>query len=372
MNTPALEFYRTDPLTGCHNFLSFVETLAQVSSNETAGHYSILYLDMNYLKILNDTKGHAHGDSVLRWLGIVLQEECSLPTYRIGGDEFTVILTERTHNDYDDLLNRIFARLNREGEQLDIPSPAATIALIHYSMHEHFSINDVMFHLWEAILDVKKNRDRSINRYMARDLLGSRDRSPGTERLAHESSPDILRWIANQAIYRVLYMGRVLDAAQRESLLDSVSGLPNMRAGLMKMEKEIASRQPFSILVMDGDNLRSYNNISYAAGDDMIQKISAILSEKLRPGDFVARWRTGDEFLAVLPNTDSQGAAAVGERFCSAIRESSRSWSFPISITIGVAIFPEHGDTIHALVDRAESAMKKGKDQGKDRVIVAV
>jgi diguanylate cyclase (GGDEF)-like protein len=371
MFTPPIEFYRLDPLTGCHNFLSFVETLAQVSSGEQSDLYSILYLDMNYLKILNETRGYLHGDSVLRWLGIVLQEESNLPTYRIGGDEFTVILTGGTHVDHEELLLRIFSRLNKEGELLDIPSPAAKIALIHYPTREHFSINDVLFHLWEAILDVKTNRERSINKYMANDLPGSMARPPGSNRGRDESSPDVLRWIANQAIYRILHMGKLMDAAQKESFIDSISGLPNMRAALMKIEKEVTARQPFAVLVMDGDELRCYNNISYAAGDDMIQKISVVLSEKLRPGDFVARWRTGDEFLAVLPNTTREGAIKVGERFCSGVRDASRAWPLPISITIGIATFPEHGNTVHELVDHAESAMKTGKEQGKDRVIAA-
>jgi diguanylate cyclase (GGDEF)-like protein len=148
-----------------------------------------------------------------------------------------------------------------------------------------------------------------------------------------------------------------------------------MRAALIKMDQElsrsISSGQPLSILLMDGDNLTLYNNISYAAGDDMIQKISSVLSENLRPGDFIARWRTGDEFIAILPNTTSEGAMNVGERFCSAIREKSQSWLIPTSISIGIATFPKHGKEADTLVDVAESALKKAKDMGKDRIILA-
>jgi GGDEF domain-containing protein len=61
----------------------------------------------------------------------------------------------------------------------------------------------------------------------------------------------------------------------------------------------------------------------------------------------------------------------VGERFSSGLRDAFRAWLFPASITVGIAAFPEHGNTVHELVDRAESAMKTGKDQGKDRVIAA-
>ena len=115
MTMPSSEFYRLDPLTGSHNFLSFVEMLDRMSSMQEKPQFSILYTDMNYLSFLNETKGHAYGDSAIRWLGIVLQEESNAPTYRIGGDDFAVILTDGLHADYEELLNRIFARLNREG-----------------------------------------------------------------------------------------------------------------------------------------------------------------------------------------------------------------------------------------------------------------
>lgn len=124
-------------------------------------------------------------------------------------------------------------------------------------------------------------------------------------------------------------------------------------------------------MLMDGDGLTRYNNISYAAGDEMIQRISAILSEKLRPGDFVARWRTGDEFLAILPGTPIAAAEVVGNRVCGAIREASKTWQYPTSITIGIASYPIHGTSADALVEIAEGALKKGKQTGKDKVILA-
>ena len=96
-----------------------------------------------------------------------------------------------------------------------------------------------------------------------------------------------------------------------------------------------------------------------------------VFTENLRPGDFIARWRSGDEFIAILPNTPSEGALVVGDRFCSGIREASKNWAFPTSISIGVATYPKHADHINALVDVAEAANKQAKDEGKDRVVLA-
>lgn len=370
MTPTAIEFYRLDPLTGCENFLSFVETLDGLSSKDEQRPFSILYLDLNHLEMLNRTKGHAYGDSVIRWAGIALREECSSSTFRTGGDDFAAILTDGTNRDYEGLLNRLFERLKREGEQLGLPSPPAGIALIHYKKGCGHTIHDVMFHLWESILDVKKNRGRTSNIFSASDLIKSTAQAGEQSREDIHRSVDVLRHIANEAIHRVILMGQVMDIWQKTSYLDSISGLPNMRAALRKLEKELFDKQPFSILLMDGDGLTRYNNVSYAAGDDMIQKIGAILTEKLRPGDFVARWRVGDEFIAILPNTPLTGAEIVGNRICAAIREASKAWQFPTSISIGVAHYPSHSKTVNALVDCAESALKKAKNQGKDQVVL--
>ena len=320
---------------------------------------------------LNEAKGFSFGDSVLRWLGIVLQEESRATAYRLGWDDFAVILTDGTHSEHEELLNQLFARLNKEGEQMDIPTPPATIALIHFDDQNIFSINDVMFHLWETIHDVKLNNGRTINIYSAHTLIKSTTKPDERSLKNIDYVWEVLRYIANNAIGGIVGMGHALDATQKNALLDSISGLPNMRAALMKLEKELSSKQPFAMLLIDGDNIRRYNSLNYAAGDQLIQDMGKVISENLRPGDFVARWRTGDEFMVILPNTHSEGARVVGERFCSAIREASKAWKFPTSISIGIAAHPRHGDHVNTLVDMAEAANKQAKDEGKDRVIVA-
>lgn len=375
MELPTTEFYRLDPLTGSQNFLSFVETLTHISSQEGKSQFSILYTDLNYFYTLNDTRGNSFGDSVIRWLEIVLREECNSPTYRIGGDDFAVILTNGIEAEHEDLLKRIYDRLNREGEQMGIPTPPSTIALIHFDGNNVFSINDVMFHLWETIYDVKKNLGRTINIYWAHDLIKSTTDANEQSQDKLNYKCEILRYIANQALRGVVGMGEALDDAQKNSYLDSISGLPNLRAALRKMEKElsdaVSSGCHLSILMIDGDNIRRYNSISYADGDQMIRDMGGVLLENLRPHDFVARWRTGDEFMVILPNTPGEGARVVGERFCAAIREASKNWKFPTSVSVGIATYPKHGDHINALVDAAEMANKCAKDEGKDRVILA-
>ncbi|MEW6403010.1 MAG: diguanylate cyclase, partial [Chloroflexota bacterium] len=86
-----------DPLTGCKNFLGFLETCLNLSRSEvhaTAMEHSqcaaVLFIDMNGLGSLNESKGRAYGDSVIHWMGILLREESDSAVFRLGGDEFAV------------------------------------------------------------------------------------------------------------------------------------------------------------------------------------------------------------------------------------------------------------------------------------------
>jgi|WetSurMetagenome_2_1015567.scaffolds.fasta_scaffold187658_1 diguanylate cyclase (GGDEF)-like protein len=370
MFTASAEFYRWDPLTGCNNFISFVEVLGRLCSSDRKQPFSILHADLNHLNMLNQSRGRSYGDSVIRWMEIVIREESNAATYRLGGDQFSIFLTEDTISDHEELSERIFARLNREGEQLGIPTPAAKLALIHYDGDISYSLYDMMFQLGETMFDVETRRDRTIHIYCAKDLIKS-SQFTDTALQAMSYTEEVLRRIANNAIGHFFFMGKMLDNAQQMSYLDAISGLPNMRAALLKLEKEITAKQHFTVLLMDGDNIRVYNNVSYACGDDMIRKVSVVLSEKLRPHDFLARWRTGDEFIAILPGTSGQGGTIVGERIRLFIKEASLSWMFPISITIGIATYPEHGSDVEAMVDAAERALKRGKQAGKDQVVLA-
>ena len=72
----------------------------------------------------------------------------------------------------------------------------------------------------------------------------------------------------------------------------------------LTLSEAILEEKPLSLCMIDGDELKKYNNQGYAAGDDVIRKIHATLSTTLRPDDFLGRWRMGDEFIVILPSTN--------------------------------------------------------------------
>jgi diguanylate cyclase (GGDEF)-like protein len=326
------------------------------------------------MKTLNETKGRPYGDSAIRWMGILLQEECSSEVYRIGGIEFAVLLKFGAHEEHSEMIERILGRIKREAGLLGFPDSAADIALVFFDQSPT-SFDTLLMILGEAMVRVKNKEDSHFMHFSVTDF-NIPAQSP--TRWKSNSDSDIsfaIRWISLINIHQVLELGRILDEAQQEAYTDTISGLPNLKAALRNLEKSIedsmTSHQPFSVLMIDGDNIRAYNSINYAAGDEMIRNMCIIYKESIRPNDFVARWRSGDEFLVILPDTSTAGAKIIGERIRLAIKEASKDWRFPVTVSIGVASYPIHGDNLNTLIDTVESANKRAKDQGKDQVVLA-
>jgi diguanylate cyclase (GGDEF)-like protein len=386
------ELLRIDPLTGCKNYLGFLETLTLNSLPDipTGGgslqrvekkyrinasiFSAIMFIDMNDLRILNKTKGYAYGDSALRWMGILLQEESKGEVYRLGGDDFAVLLKIGTREGHLELVQRILKRMELEAKLLGFPDSVADIALIFFD-RTPTTLDTLLMQMGEAMEAVKNNQSFSFMLFDPTDFK-IHPQSPDTWKSNHDSDVSYSRrWLSFKSIYQVLEMGRMLDKIQHEAYTDSISGLPNLKSALLEMEKAIhnsmVSHKPFSILMIDGDNIRTYNSINYAAGDEMIRDMSFVFKDNLRPNDFVARWRVGDEFIVILPDTALDGAKIIGERFRLAIKEASRGWRFPVTISIGIASYPTHGDNIETLINKVETANKRAKEQGKNQVVLA-
>jgi diguanylate cyclase (GGDEF)-like protein len=147
--------------------------------------------------------------------------------------------------------------------------------------------------------------------------------------------------------------------------VDPVSQLPNMRMAYLKLEETLQhaeeSGEQFAILLFYCDDLRQYNMISLEAGDEALRLLVSIYKTQLRESDFLARWRTMDEFIFILPSTSKSEAQKIGIRICVTVEQASLSWKFHTTISGGIALYPDHGRTVHDLIDSAEVAISKGK-----------
>lgn len=351
---PAIE--RIDPLTSCGNLLFFLETFSNRLSSPAPSPFSLLMVDLNNFKAFNDERGHKNGDELLRWVSIVLRDT-QRPVFRIGGDELVVAFPDGEKDENEILAKRIFDRLNRESAQFNWANPASVV-LIHFS-DEKFEIADLWIAIGSAINDVKLNADHRfmVDTY-ANSMVGAN---------LH------MRMIVNTLTERLISFANRLDETNQLAYLDPNTQLPNSLAAERELENAIRQAQhangKFTILFIDGDNLRFYNDISYSAGDEMIRKLGKTLAKHLRPGDFLARWRVGDEFFVILPNTSNEKALYVAERLRAAVETEAKTWQIPVSISIGVADYPAKGIDAHKLLFAAEQAEKQAKENGKNQSV---
>ncbi|HEV3310352.1 MAG TPA: diguanylate cyclase [Chloroflexota bacterium] len=155
---------------------------------------------------------------------------------------------------------------------------------------------------------------------------------------------------------------------------DPLTDLINHRGlvGALENELERASRyhRPFTVLFMDIDHFKSINdNHGHSVGDSALHQFAQVATEVLRGVDVIGRWG-GEEFLAILPETEADGASVVAER----IRVAVAGTRFPevaelrITCSIGVASYPRHAGDVDALVSAADDAMYAAKWLGRNQV----
>ncbi|HUU74403.1 MAG TPA: diguanylate cyclase [Burkholderiales bacterium] len=165
---------------------------------------------------------------------------------------------------------------------------------------------------------------------------------------------------------------------QEISITDSLTGLYNRRYMMEALTNETSRAErmqhKFSVLMIDIDHFKQYNDTyGHLAGDDLLIKVAALFKESIRDMDLAARYG-GEEFLIILPEHGLDAARAVAERIRSRIEAATRddsSETGAVTVSIGVSAFPENGTTPTALIDNADIALYRGKENGRNRVIVS-
>jgi diguanylate cyclase (GGDEF)-like protein len=167
------------------------------------------------------------------------------------------------------------------------------------------------------------------------------------------------------------------EELQTLSITDSLTGLYNRRHFMEVLPNEVARasrhKHALCIMMIDIDHFKKYNDASgHQAGDALLKKTGVLFKESLRSADYAARYG-GDEFIVLLPETASTQALEVAERMRMRMagETTGETTRVPVSLSIGVAAFPEHGETFEAIVASADSALYHAKRNGRNRVVLA-
>jgi diguanylate cyclase (GGDEF)-like protein len=158
-----------------------------------------------------------------------------------------------------------------------------------------------------------------------------------------------------------------------------LTGVWNRRFFQMQFRQVLAASvrfgRTFSVLMLDLDEFKSVNDrFGHQRGDATLIEFTRRVNTSLREVDTFARYG-GEEFVCLLPETDYEGALTTAEK----IRDATKSEAFgepgedPLSVTvsIGIASYPLHGRSFSALIEAADQALYRAKQEGRDRVVVA-
>jgi diguanylate cyclase (GGDEF)-like protein/PAS domain S-box-containing protein len=195
------------------------------------------------------------------------------------------------------------------------------------------------------------------------------------------TTPTKLRLIEAVADRIALAMANLIlqEAMRQQSVRDSLTGLFNRRYMEESLERELRraarSNRTLGILMLDLDFFKSFNdNYGHDAGDAMLREFSVLLGTTFRGGDIACRYG-GEEFALILPEASLEATTQRGE----VLREKTKRLNVQhrglslgtVTLSVGVAAFPQHGSNSEALLRAADEALYAAKQAGRDRVVVA-
>ncbi|MBE3034344.1 MAG: GGDEF domain-containing protein [Actinobacteria bacterium] len=165
-----------------------------------------------------------------------------------------------------------------------------------------------------------------------------------------------------------------LSRAEIEAITDGLTGLYNHRYLHEHLTEELSRARHEShgvaLLFCDLDFFKDYNDrLGHAAGDTALRATARIIESCTRRADLVARYG-GEEFVVVLPGAAEAEAVEIAGRIRAAVAEHHHG-SGGLTISIGVAIYPDAAETKEGLLEAADRALYVAKRRGRDRVVAA-
>lgn len=195
-----------------------------------------------------------------------------------------------------------------------------------------------------------------------------------TERINAENA---LRDMNEQLNNRVAEVEKLQNELRQQALRDPLTGLYNRRFLADALEREMArvsrEKRPMSVIVMDIDHFKRINdNHGHQAGDLFLKAIADLIADHSRASDIACRYG-GEEFLLVLPGTPLETALRRAEQLrvqCANVRIPHGGKDLMVTMSLGVAAYPKHGSDAEGIVIKADKALYRSKQNGRNQVSV--
>lgn len=190
---------------------------------------------------------------------------------------------------------------------------------------------------------------------------------------------DEMKIIVEKAVERLwlLQQARMVEFYKQISITDGLTGIYNHRYFHEFLDRELhrakRTSSKFALMLADVDNFKQYNDANgHLAGDETLRELASILLNTTRKTDFVARYG-GEEFAIILPDTAIEGGLNVTTSIMKALQD--KQWQYAdvlpckrITMSIGVATYPENSLVKEELIKKADAAMYHAKKTGKNKI----
>lgn len=161
-------------------------------------------------------------------------------------------------------------------------------------------------------------------------------------------------------------------ALEKMARRDSLTGVLNRRGfeakGQLLFDLALRGGRPLCVCLVDADHFKAVNDKhGHAVGDEVLKSVARCLLSRTRRTDLVARWG-GEEFVLMLPDTSLRLAGELAELLREAVAGAEQPVAGRVTVSIGLAQISGRGDTLQALVDRADRALYQAKRSGRDQI----
>ncbi|MEO7660206.1 MAG: GGDEF domain-containing protein, partial [Pyrinomonadaceae bacterium] len=259
------------------------------------------------------------------------------------------------------------------------------VVILGRALEADVRVNDTLVSRQHARVVSSRNELKNANEYILEDLDSRNGTFLNGRRIRRETLENGDKITIGETILRFDLLDEIDREYQRQihRLIshDDLTGLLSSRSFFSELRREAGraagENRPFCVLMMDGDRFKDVNDTyGHLTGSKTIEEIGFSITTNLRSGDAAARFG-GDEFAAFLLDADLAQGIVAGERMRSSVenyefsivRKGQLKETHQITISIGVASFPEDSSDPIELVEMADSALYRAKRAGRNRVV---
>lgn len=366
-----------DPLTGLIGKRSFTASLTARCSAPRAAPLSVMIVDLDRFKQVNDTHGHAAGDRVLAEVAARLARAAAPhQVARFGGEELALCLEARKDEALA-LAERLRQAVAASPVSLaDGAAVAITVSVGVATGGGEPSAEALVRGADDALLAAKaRGRDRVVHLEQVEREAIERDVPVQAAKLE-----DLTRVVTERVAAVLAHHGRRwFEEIRGQAEQDALTGLYARRYFDQRLRAELeASRgggRALAVALLDVDHFGAVNKThGWPAGDLVLAEISARVASSVRAADWVARYG-GEELAIVLHDLPAAGLAPVLERVRLAVSERPivlrDGTALRVTVSIGAALAAASDDSVTALLERVSAPLLDAKRAGRDRVSVA-